>query len=67
MAYSFDLVELNKRVANDIAVILNGSSPGGIPFYQAVKFELSLNLKTARALSLDVPATLLAAANEVIE
>ena len=59
MAYSFDLIELNKRVADDIAVILNGTNPGGIPFYQAVKFELSLYLKTARALSLDVPATLL--------
>ena len=67
MAYSFDLIELNKRVADDIAVILNGTNPGDIPFYQAVKFELSLNLKTARALSLDVPATLMAAANEVIE
>ena len=40
---------------------------GDIPFYQASKFELSLNLKTAKTLSLSVPATLLAAADKVVE
>jgi putative tryptophan/tyrosine transport system substrate-binding protein len=67
MAYSFDLVELNRRAANDIHAILGGANPGDIPFYQASKFELSLNLKTAKALSLSVPATLLAAADKVVE
>jgi len=42
-------------------------NPGDIPFYQVSKFELSLNLKTAKALSLNVPATLLAAADNVVE
>jgi len=46
IAYSFDLVELNKRVANDIDAILRGVNPGEIPYYQASKFELSINLKT---------------------
>ena len=67
MAYSYDLVELNKRAANDIDAILRGANPGDIPFYQASKFELSLNLKTAKALGLAVPETLLASADKVIE
>jgi putative ABC transport system substrate-binding protein len=67
MGYATDLVELNRRVAADIDAILNGANPGDIPFYQPSKFELSINLKTAKALSLTVPATLLAAADLVIE
>src|SRR6266478_4000425 len=67
IAYSFDLVELNKRVANDIDAILRGANPGDIPYYQASKFELSVNLKTAKALGLTVPETLLASADKVIE
>jgi putative tryptophan/tyrosine transport system substrate-binding protein len=67
IAYSFDLVELNKRAANDIAAILRGANPGDIPYYQASKFKLSINLKTAKSLGLTVPTTLLANADEVIE
>jgi putative ABC transport system substrate-binding protein len=67
MAYAFDLVELNKRVANNIDAILRGANPGDIPFYQASKFELSINLRTAKALGLAVPATLSASADKVIE
>ncbi|SHL44405.1 putative ABC transport system substrate-binding protein [Bradyrhizobium lablabi] len=67
MAYAFDLVELNKRVANNIDAILRGANPGDIPFYQASKFELSINLGTAKALGLAVPATLSASADKVIE
>jgi putative ABC transport system substrate-binding protein len=67
MAYSFDLAELFERAADDIHAILDGADPGDIPFYQASKFELSLNLKTAKALSLNVPPTLLAAADKVVE
>jgi putative ABC transport system substrate-binding protein len=67
MAYSFDLVELNKRIANNIDAILRGAKPGDIPFYQASKFELSINLKTAKQLGLSVPPSLLATADNVIE
>jgi putative ABC transport system substrate-binding protein len=67
MAYSFDLVELNKQVAKNIDAILRGANPAEIPFYQATKFELSVNLKTAKALGLAVPTTLLASADKVIE
>jgi putative ABC transport system substrate-binding protein len=67
IAYSFDLVELNKRAANNIDAILRGANPGDIPYYQASKFELSINLKTAKALGLAVPSTLLASADRVLE
>jgi putative ABC transport system substrate-binding protein len=67
MAYAFDLVELNKRVANDIDAILRGANPGDIPFYQNTRFELSINLKTAKMLGLTVPATLLASADNIVE
>ena len=52
MAYSFDLIELNMRVANNIDAILRGTKPGDIPIYQVTKFELSINFKTAKQLGL---------------
>jgi putative tryptophan/tyrosine transport system substrate-binding protein len=67
MAYSFDLVELYKRAANNIASILEGAKPGDIPFYQASKFELSINLKAAKQLGISVPPALLASADNVID
>jgi putative ABC transport system substrate-binding protein len=67
MAYSFDLIELYRRVANNIDAILRGAKPGDIPIYQSTKFELSINLKTARQLGLSVPPALLASADKVIE
>jgi putative ABC transport system substrate-binding protein len=67
MAYSFDLIELYKRVANNIDSILRGANPGDIPIYQVTKFELSINLKTAKQLGLSVPPVLLASADKVIE
>jgi putative ABC transport system substrate-binding protein len=67
MAYSFDLIELYKRVANNIDAILRGAKPRDIPFYQATKFELSINLKTAKQLGLYVPPALVASADKVIE
>ena len=67
MAYSFDLIELYKRVANNIDAILRGAKPGDIPIYQVTKFELSINLKTAKRLGLTLPSALVASADIVIE
>lgn len=67
MAYSIDLVDTFRRLANLIDKVLKGANPGDIPFYQQTKFELSINLKTAKALGLEMPAMLLARADEVIE
>jgi len=67
MAYSFDLVELYKRAANNINAILEGAKPGDIPFYQASKFELSINLKAAKQLGISVPPALVAGADNVID
>jgi putative ABC transport system substrate-binding protein len=58
---------LYKRVANKIGAILRGAKPGDIPFYQVTKFELSINLKTAKQLGLFVPPALVASADKVIE
>ena len=67
IGYSFDLVELNKRVANDVDAILRGANPGEIPYFQASKFELSINMKTAKSLGLTVPTVILASADQVFE
>jgi putative tryptophan/tyrosine transport system substrate-binding protein len=67
MAYSYDLIELHKRAANNIDAILRGAKPGDIPIYQVTRFELSINLKTAKQLGLSVPPALVASADKVIE
>src|SRR5882757_11415285 len=67
MAYSIDLADISRRLANLIDKILKGANPGDIPFYQPTKFALVINLKTAKALGLEMPAMLLGRADEVIE
>ena len=67
MAYSIDLPDIFRRLANVVDKIFRGANPGDIPFYRPTKFELSINLKTAKALGLEMPAMLLARADEVIE
>jgi putative ABC transport system substrate-binding protein len=67
MTYGVDIVDLGRHVADQIDQILKGTKPGEIPIYQATKFELGINLKTAKALGLTIPSSLLAQADEVIE
>jgi len=67
MAYGANLVDLYRRAADQIDLILKGVKPGEIPFYQATKFELTINLKTAKTLGLTIPQSLLVRADEVIQ
>jgi putative ABC transport system substrate-binding protein len=67
VAYSTDVADVFRRLANLIDAILKGTNPGDIPFYQPTKFGLSINLKTAKALDLELPPMLLGRADEVIE
>ena len=67
MSYGIDISDVGRRVADLVGEILKGARPGEIPISQPTKFELVINLKTAKALDLTVPATLLVAADEVIE
>ena len=67
MAYTVDLAELLRHLAADVHQILNGTKPGDIPIYQATKFALFINLKTAKALGLTLPPALLSRADEMIE
>jgi putative tryptophan/tyrosine transport system substrate-binding protein len=67
IAYGTEFVELFRQAAEYIDRILKGAKPGELPIQQPTKYELAINLKTAKALGLTIPPSLFARADEVIE
>jgi putative ABC transport system substrate-binding protein len=67
MSYDVNNVESGQRVADYVDKILKGTQPADLPVEQPTKFELIINLKTAQALGITMPPTLLVLADEVIK
>ena len=67
ISYGPDFIDLSRRVAVCVDRILRGEKPAGLPVQAPTKYELVINIESAKALGLEIPAALLDRANEVIE
>jgi putative tryptophan/tyrosine transport system substrate-binding protein len=67
LSYGADNVALHRQAATYVDKLLRGADPGDLPVQQPIKFEFVINLKAAKTLGLEIPPTILALADEVIE
>lgn len=67
MSYGVNIADLNRRAATFVVKLLQGAKPADLPVEQSTKFELFINLKTAKALGLTIPQSLLVRADEILQ